>query len=551
MLSNKTKAQSQQNHAASSRLKSLLKKKKNHRIRDVKDQVPYDNNSDVSISDEITVYEPYQGVFRGYCGNTLKTFAGSKTDCNKCTEWELRRSVDADCINDRGDGITELPVTDMDHVLGKHNQQVFTWKTLSHLDRSHDIEPGERWDFVIEKLEEMAIRRHDEYMKESDSVIVHYDVPITGYITSPHQKLTNDALEILKGKYNGETIRPLTEEEIHRKTNWLHYNGHYYDPSYIYVQNGGSLVKICPTNSKEALRRERAIKEYGDDEDLLDWLDGEEDEMDSKGTEKKQSRLLIHTSYNGGCDDTSTDKKKGSNNKKRGSKKQKYLEIDLRDICDITAIGTMGGYPRYTTTFPSKEHRQHYGGYRWVTVLRQQSELAWTTAYTIEYRDHRDGKWYSYEKSFTANSDVGTEVINKVAIRTRYLRLTVVEYERAKEMRVQVYGRSTRPTNAPRNIIQPTTDNNTERTVRYSLHPALERKYSANHCKRYICCSWCFGYEPVPVSVRRINRKEEIRYHEDEAKKCIQDEETSSMYEWWSPLHEWFDIAYDPDYRFI
>ncbi len=121
MLSNKTKAQSQQNHAASSRLKSLLKKKKNHQTKHVKDQVSYDVSSDISISHEITVYQPQEeDVFRGYCGNTLKTFAGSNTDCNKCTEWELRRSVDADCINDCGDGITELPVTDMDHVFRNH-----------------------------------------------------------------------------------------------------------------------------------------------------------------------------------------------------------------------------------------------------------------------------------------------------------------------------------------------------------------------------------------------------------------------------------------------
>jgi hypothetical protein len=574
MLVNKFKSSNQVFHCKATEFKVKTKQKRTSKKNKKTGQrqqrsKEYHNDNEFTWSNLNSDDGPLT-TFRGYSGNTLKTFAGNLYGSHKCTEPELRRVVDSEFITDLGGGFTEYPITAIDKLLDQVGY-IYTWKDLTALDEhigssllsscTADDETvsitevvRNRWSYLLDELQKHATSIIHEYKKEDDAVIIHFDVPVIDSVTRcERQKSTGDEGDelLLEGTYNGEPIKELTEEEYHKSTNWVFYNGRYYDPAFIYERAGGALIKVCPTNPKQALQRERAIKEYGDDLDPLDWLDSglEDDECLARSDERlnrrdqekvsKKSHLLAHAVMNSCFNETTNH----SQSKKRDRKIQKnrYLEIDLHEVCDITAIGLMGGYPRHTYAFPPHDRdpkSHHYVYRRTVRVIGDVAQLAWVKSFSIQFRDYRDGKWYPYERTFPGNSDVGTEVINKVSIRARYLRLTVMDYERAKEMRVQVYGRSLRPIDAPRNSVvqvssvqQRQGKNSNERTVRYSLHPSLQRKYSANHCKRYICCAWCFGYEVVPVSVRRINLKEDIRWEEDEAWKCIDDEETSSLFD--------------------
>jgi hypothetical protein len=405
-------------------------------------------------------------------------------------------------------------------------KQVVTWKALQKANEQEG-EEEDRWTRVIEALESHAIHIKREFKKQDDSLIVYYDVPIAGYAAVPHSvpsalderedtshlgyaESLSDRARLRQQDFNSNSFKMTSQ--------WLFWRGRYLDPSLIYelVNGGKELVPVCPVNSHASLQRLHGVPEYGADTRTVSRItDIDIEEKYSEETSLYRGSLCSSDGFQERSARSSSHQNKRKSKEKKKTGSRDYLEIDLHDICDITAIGLMGGYPRHTYAFTANthDHQPHrYNTYqRSVRVIRDNAELAWVKAFSIQFRDYRDGKWYPYERTFPGNSDVGTEVINKVSIRTRYLRLTVMDYERAKEMRVQVYGRSLRPIDASRKSIahlSTTSNGEKDAIVRYAIYPPIFRDYSMNTSKIYRCP--CCYIPRVTNSRARVLRKASV-----------------------------------------
>ena len=467
-------------------------------------------------------------------GHTLKRYTGGYYGFRNASEPELRRNVHEKMIRKHG-RIIEAPVTAVDamitdmlvHQLDKSGH-VIGWKDIAKVGDG----PEDRWQTIQSLLETNAIHTTKEFSKGNDAVVTHYDVPITGHIIVPIQEVDENTRQRDRSRNN------VKMQQL--KIGWVQYRGRFYDPSIIYKYAGKVLLPLCPVNQSQSLQRVNAAPEYDEDTKKVKIIADEDDDCDYTFTAEEsyhryrrslergklappanKNYLLQRCTFIDPNGDGQSIYSSSSANKKKSHHNKDYVEIDLHDVCDVTAIGLMGGYPKHTYPFPQYDRRIHHGKYYSVPVMREDTHLAWVKAFNIQYRDHRDGKWYPYERTFPGNNDVGTEVINKVTIRTRYLRLTAVEFERAKDMRVQVYGRSLRPIDESRKTIVDSGAVKQEATVRYSLYPAVERKYSMNHCKNYPC-RCC--YMPRDTNSRtRMLRSMDIKQQERNSRGLIED----------------------------
>ena len=401
---------------------------------------------------------------------------------------------------------TEIPITQVDEYFDSCFWQSGLDQGYFHYGNENyrTLNTPQRWEEVENLLQSIAIKITKEFYRYEGCIVTHYDVPIIGHhvIGSGNCRAGN----IEATAYNGLPIK----EQIRRNQpkSWLEWNGKFYDPSYIYqyvttggsgkvgsrwidedgeeqVQQHGYLKPICENliqPKREVISKERdSIQRDGSI--LLGNASSYSLRLNTNRVKMERMKRSSVGKLVGGTGSGTVSESLGG----------EYVEIDLKNICEITHIGTLGGYPTDTMLFPPIPDRANYGysqrerkkwramhrRHRFVSVVKDPSKLSWVTSYQIHYRDSVTGKWYPYPDTLSGNRDVGTEVFQAVSsIRTRYLRVFPLEFVYAKEMRINVYGKILAHLDKKKN--KNTIRNGMENegaanmgTIRYSLHPAV------------------------------------------------------------------------------
>ena len=216
----------------------------------------------------------------------------------------------------------------------------------------------------------------------------------------------------------------------------MHYNGKFYDPKFIYEKIEGGYDKsylkiVCPVNFGG-----RHELELTSPCDQITKGKNPKSELLAKGAFSERKNRATQKSYN-------------------SVHKKEYLQIDLNEVCDITNIGSLGGYPSELTSFPPREEkertREDYtrragklkrtSRWNYVYLVKNPNMLAWVTSYTVEYRDVASGIWMKYGEIFKANHDIGTEIKHEVQIRARHIRIYPKGFKSSREMRIKIFGR--------------------------------------------------------------------------------------------------------------
>ncbi len=348
----------------------------------------------------------------------------------------------------------EIPITEIedyfDYSFCKGNERLFN--------------TPERWEDLESVLEENAIKISKEYNRYEGHCKIHYDLPIIG-----HRLYRTDVMNTKK---------------LHLEEHWVFWNGKYYDPDYIYQyvpyyqppirSNDSDRTKDSDDDCYEEsyqigyLKKLCPSMKFGKDPlTILGKIDDKHNRILTKCLTKRNNDLI---------------------------------QIDLGRICEITHIGTLGGYPTRLDSFPynldenywhsriPKENRRlNRKKYRFLSVIKDEGELSWVVRYKLEYRDLQTVKWIQYESSFVGNNDIGTENIHKISLLARYLRITALDYHNQKRMRVNIYGDG---------LKKELKDGELEiETVRYTVSPPSLGKVLDGYGNG---SAHCFRYAPPP-----------------------------------------------------
>ncbi len=183
-----------------------------------------------------------------------------------------------------------------------------------------------------------------------------------------------------------------------------------------------------------------------------------------------------------------------------------YAEIDLQKVSRVTHIGLMGGYPRGHRLFPEHGSMDIRGGCAYVSIVNYAS-LSWVTKFSIYYRHVETGNWinYSPRRVFAGNADLFEEVITRVDIRTRAVRIVPKTFRgTTMSMRVMVYGEGDV---VPANKKIP--------TIQYKLHvprPEVRVERSDRNNRKYKL--WSLNDHAPVVRMRAIQRQLRHAKHE-------------------------------------
>jgi hypothetical protein len=354
----------------------------------------------------------------------------------------VERNHGGDNMNNGSDKVQEIAVTEIDSYF-----DYGFWKaSFRNYKPDRPFNSPELWENVESELELSALNISREYSRYQNTTTVHYDVPVSGYV------LCKNALS----------------KKRRTQQHWLCWNGKYYDPEYIYQhilyeKHGsyssleerqlGYLKKICPrVNSKK------------DPQTALGQISDKLNRIASAVMTKKH---------------------------------KEYLEIDLGKVCELTHIGSLGAYPKRLEIFPRYEEddysyvnnvRVHLREKRipskYVYIVTD-AELSWVTKYSVHYRELHSGKWKLYEHPFEGNIDISSEVIHKISVMCRHLRIVPIECHNKMEMRVLLYGVQDSGKNLEEVDIP---------TIRYSLVPSCNKlTLDGNGYGRRCWCCYCIG----------------------------------------------------------
>jgi hypothetical protein len=377
--------------------------------------------------------------------------------CQKVTMISRTSKRNNAYTREENNGHKEFAVTEIDEYFDPN----FIVKDVDRRYQSSDWRPlntKDQWECVIDKLEALSVKKTKEYGQYDNTVTIHYDLPVQGHIVMNNYDRQAEAY--LLGYHNSGSNKQESRTASMKPTNWLFWNGKFHDPAYIYEYipgpnptiNAGTLKQLCPIAAHHNPYAYHARQH----QNLSD--------KDSKHHED-QEKLYGKEIGNGSLiDRANTHGHYYRDNQSPNRKTVNYLEIDLKQVCDIRAIITQGGYPRQLETFPTSKRnstnrcsarianvncrRSHFGTRRrrrgrqpFVYVVKDRQSLAWVKTFTIHYRDVQSGKWHAYgEPEYTGNEDVNTDKITEVSIRARYIRVTPVQYHHFREMRVTVLG---------------------------------------------------------------------------------------------------------------
>lgn len=335
------------------------------------------------------------------------------------------------------------------------------------------------WEEVEEILQETAVKIVSDYDRCENRTKTTYHVPVIGHILHPNTFMYSKKNKI----------------EAH----WFLWNGKYYDPSYVYyfVTSTTAVNASDASNLSELeqYQRTRSLKKVCPIVNGTDW------------------QMVL-----GPIDESKLNRIAAAPFRMTRRKREQSLEIDLKRVCNLTHIGTLGGYPINLKSFPDyhndifyrnnhayKGRGQKNRRYPQITIVEDERELSWVTRYKLEYRDTMTGKWFQYENSFVGNHDVSTEQRHKISLIARYLRITPLEYRGRKSMRILIYGEGAR---------QAISSEEPEvKTICYTITPssALWMNDNGERGGGGCTCEYCLGLED-----RKLKRKmiaDEIKYY--------------------------------------
>ena len=390
----------------------------------------------------------------------------------------VERTRQHENLNNKYQKLQEVAVTDIDSYF-----DYGFWK-IGYGGRVTSLRPlnsPDKWEDVEEFLENNAVKKSKEFSRSDCQTTFYYDLPVSGHVLCANVDVVRNRKKKMEG--------------------WLHWNGKFHDPSFLYFKqmNGTkeSFTKLCPL------------------------LEGREDPM-------------LKLGY--------TDETKKMNRVARGvlsrhkRKERLHLEIDLGRVCVLDHIGTLGAYPKEIDTFPPYDPEKRNTRVNWIYVVNSEYHLSWVTKYIIHYRDIVTGKWVVYEHPLDGNNDITTEVIHKISIMARYIRVIPLDFHHQKEMRVILYGepwsnsspasslllkQKKRSKRIPGNTIPTAAEETPEeiQTIRYAVHHK-----SPHHVLDGVwrgCSKDC----PVCYSLNFDNRRRNFRKLVKDEIDCVYDNE--------------------------
>jgi hypothetical protein len=353
----------------------------------------------------------------------------------------LERDHSGDCMNNDSDKVHEIAVTNIDPYF-----DYGFWKSSYRNYRpDRPFNSQNLWENVESELESSALYVSREYDRYQNTTKIHYDVPVSGHVLCR----------------NGLSKKKRTEQH------WLCWNGKYYDPDFIYqhvfYEKHGSYSSL--------------------EERQLGYLKTICPKVDSKKDPQTALGPVTDKMYRVACAVMTR-------------KHKEYLDIDLGKVCELTHIGTLGAYPKRWEMFPRYEDEYLYQDGIKVHLRERRSpskyvytvteaELSWVTRYSIYYREQYSGKWRLYERPFEGNLDICSEVIHKISIMCRYIRIFPSDYQNNMEMRVLLYGVGVQESG--RNLEEVDIP-----TVRYSLIPSCTKQtLDGNGYQQRCWCCYC------------------------------------------------------------
>lgn len=393
-----------------------------------------------------------------------------------------RRSISAkvnQACNWHSRGDSKIPVTEIDNNFDDAFVAARATSGRTEMN-NHVIDYDEEESFLQAKLEEVCVHKRREYRKYDGYIVCHYDVPIESYQQRvapqiPFQNfIGNDECRRLRGREEAKTGINLQY--------WPYLNGKFWDPSYLYlIQSDGDSDPYMQHPQRVSFKPlfPKIGSALYNDIYRLGWTDGGLYRLNSctvPGGRPNQKRKRGQTLTDG------------------------YLEIDLKAICTISHIGTLGGYPNSYKSheYPSIYHqidettdcinatgRKPFGRRTLSISTVPKSALDFVTQYTIEYQ-HPEGKvWFPLGKVFQGNVKVHEEVLQKVAIRARHIRFRPLQLNGQLNFTVFLYGHSTDGQRYADSLLNADVAQSVKRygeTVRYTMTPSQFKPYRHDGC---------------------------------------------------------------------
>lgn len=448
-----------------------------------------------------TCIDEVREIFKGRNGHTMRRYPWKCQSVTTISRMNKRKGPSIHSDNNNNDK-SEFPVTEIDDYF----EPTFVLKqsySRYYSENERPLNTKDRWECVMKKLEALAVKKTTSFERYHNTVATHYDVPIHGHLIltkdrNASEMMKEDEINEYHSMSKSKSNTSSSSGSNSRNRRWLYWNGKFHDPSYIYeyipgqnLSSAGTLKQICPlTTGRRGSQLSNYEYQMSDNSNNLH----DADRLKRYGQEIGSGCLIDPENTQGHyhraiASDTSSS---------RRSKSANFLEIDLKQVCDIRAIITKGGYPRQLETFPTcsrnstnrcssriayvNTRRGRYGTVRrrrrrqpFVYVVKDRQSLSWVESFTLHYRDMNSGKWHPYgEPAFSGNEDVDTEKLTEVSIRSRYLRVTPIHYHRFREMRVTVLGQTVSNIgDAGKDSSCATNRDIAEmvETIRYTVHP--------------------------------------------------------------------------------
>eukprot|EP01033_Poteriospumella_lacustris_P007308 gene7308-5255_t len=418
-----------------------------------------------------------------------------------------------------------LPVTEVDFFFDRG----YVEANNSH-SRVRPIRDALQTSEIVATLERLAVQKNTEFNKNGVYETM-FDIPVCGHylpitlnqlqeangsdarIFAGEQRCITNETKRSRSKFGSnkrveewrlhggastkEKSNSANTEGMLDKTRWLYYQGKYWDPSMLYVfkptiddhcetqtRSVGTLQKLCPLQETKAFHARIQLGPVSVDSDtkpstkkltaamVRKQFEQLQKEADDTGSERL-NRLMVkaYTDKSAPRGEYARFFANGNNKTGGGNRRHSqnsHLEIDLGEVCDLTHIGFLGGYPHHAdiTTFPPTVQKlQHdYGvkGQRWLqrgmatkgrgrrrgrgrqkkVYIVRENAIGYVTRFAVQYRDQHTHKWRTLPHELPGNSDIVHEERHKVSFQTNCIRVIPRDYHNNRDFFVLLYGQT-------------------------------------------------------------------------------------------------------------
>lgn len=417
-----------------------------------------------------------------------------------------------------------LPVTEVDFFFDRGYVEA-----NNSYSRLRPIRDALQTSEIVATLERLAVQKKTEFNK-SGVYETTFDIPVCGHympITlNQLQEANGSDAQIFAGEQRcitNETKRSRSRfgnNKLHEewrlhggastkaksnsantegmmdKTRWLYYQGKYWDPSMLYVfkptlddhcetqtRSVGTLQKLCPLQETEAFRARLQLGPVSaitaDMKQLTKKLTAAmvrkqfeqlQKETENPGSERL-NRLMVKAYTDKSAPRGEYARYFANNGNGKGNRRHsqnQHLEIDLGEVCDLTHIGFLGGYPHHAdiTTFPptAQKLQQVFGvkGPQWLqrgmatkgrgrrrgrgrqkkVYIVRESAIGYVTRFAVQYRDQHTHKWCTLPHELPGNNDIVHEERHKISLQTNCIRVIPKDYHNNRDFFVLLYGQT-------------------------------------------------------------------------------------------------------------